>query len=148
MNQNVTYCLLHITKSTDKNNVFLYISLRCQEIFIMIVFHQITVYYHPFLQILKAFDKVWHNCIICKLRQNGTSDNILNSLFNFLRNRKQRVVFNGQASSLADVNAWVSKVSHLANFWFWLHKQSRWQLIKCQAICRWHFITFRCSQCK
>ena len=42
---------------------------------------------------------------ICKLKQNGISDNILNSLFNFLRNRKQRVVFSGQASSLADVNA-------------------------------------------
>ena len=40
-----------------------------------------------------------------QIKTEWQSDNILNSLFNFLRNRKQRVVFNGQASSLADVNA-------------------------------------------
>ena len=40
-----------------------------------------------------------------QIKTEWQSDNILNSLFNFLRNRKQRVVFSGQASSLADVNA-------------------------------------------
>ena len=42
----------------------------------------------------------WH---YLEIKQNGISDNILN-LFNFLRNRKQRVVLNGQISSLADVS--------------------------------------------
>ena len=56
----------------------------------------------------KLFDKLLQDSIIFKLKQNGISDNILNSLFNFLRNRKQKVALDGQASSLADVNAWVS----------------------------------------
>ena len=58
-----------------------------------------------FLVISKAFDKVWHDGIILQLKQNGISGNLLNLLSNFLRNRKQRVVLNGQTSSWADVNA-------------------------------------------
>ena len=57
-----------------------------------------------FLDISKAFDKVWHDGLIFKLKQNG---NLLNMLSNFLRNRKQRVVLNRQTSSWADVNAGV-----------------------------------------
>ena len=45
-----------------------------------------------FLDISKAFDKVWHDGIIFKLKQNGISGNLLDMLSNFLRNRKQRVV--------------------------------------------------------
>ena len=52
-----------------------------------------------FLDISKAFDKVWHGSLIFKLRQNGISGDIINILQEFLRNRKQRVVLNGQCSS-------------------------------------------------
>ena len=48
-----------------------------------------------FLDISKAFDKVWHDGLIFKLRQNGISGDIINILQEFLRNRKQRVVLNG-----------------------------------------------------
>ena len=48
-----------------------------------------------FLDISKAFDKVWHECIIFKLKQNCTSGELLNLLWNFLRSREQRVVLNG-----------------------------------------------------
>ena len=58
-----------------------------------------------FLDISKAFDKVWHDGLIFKLKQNGISSNLLNLLLNFLRNRKQRVVLKGQSSSWADVTA-------------------------------------------
>ena len=58
-----------------------------------------------FLDISKAFDKVWHDGIIFKLKQDGISGNLSNLLSNFLKNRKQRVVLNGQTSSWADVNA-------------------------------------------
>ena len=51
-----------------------------------------------FLDISKAFDKVWHEGIIFKLQQNGMSDDMLNILSDFLRNRKQRVTLNGQSS--------------------------------------------------
>ena len=52
-----------------------------------------------FLDISKAFDKVWHDGLIFKLRQNGISGDIINILQDFLRNRKQRVVLSGQCSS-------------------------------------------------
>ena len=60
-----------------------------------------------FLDISKAFDEVWHNGLIFKLRQDGISRNILIILGDFLRNRKQSVVLNGHCSFWADVRAGV-----------------------------------------
>ena len=51
-----------------------------------------------FLDISKAFDKVWHDGLIFKLEQNGISGNILKLFQNYLSNRKQRVVLNGSYS--------------------------------------------------
>ena len=48
----------------------------------------------------KAFDKVWHEVLVFKLKQNGISGDLLQILSDFLSNRKQRVVLNGQNSSL------------------------------------------------
>ena len=45
-----------------------------------------------FLDISKAFDKVWHKCLCCKLMQNGVSGNLLNVVNDFLCQRKQKVV--------------------------------------------------------
>ena len=45
-----------------------------------------------FLDISKAFDKVWHEGLIYKLQQNGISGELLNILIDFLSNRKQRLV--------------------------------------------------------
>ena len=47
----------------------------------------VNVYFHG-KTISKVFDKVRHNGITFKLKQNGISDNLLNLLSNFLRNRK------------------------------------------------------------
>ena len=52
-----------------------------------------------FPDISKAFDKVWHEGIIHKLKRNGISGNLLSLLTDFLRNRKQIVILNGQSSS-------------------------------------------------
>ena len=60
-----------------------------------------------FLDISKAFDKVWHEGVIFKLKQNGISGDLLNILTDFLSNRKQRVVLNGQVSTWTSVNAGV-----------------------------------------
>ena len=51
-----------------------------------------------FLDISKAFDKVWYKGLIYKLKQTGKSGNILNIIIDFLSFRKQQVVLNGQVS--------------------------------------------------
>ena len=71
-----------------------------------------------FLDISKAFDKVWHEGVITKLKQNGISDDLLNILSDFLRNRKQRVALNGQSSSWTYVNAGVPQESILGPLLF------------------------------
>ena len=52
-----------------------------------------------FLDISKAFDKVWHDGLLFKMKQNGISGNLLNVITDFLNQRKQRVVLNGQHSA-------------------------------------------------
>ena len=42
-----------------------------------------------FLDMSKAFDKVWHNGLICKLQSYGVHSNLLLLLKNYLSNRKQ-----------------------------------------------------------
>ena len=60
-----------------------------------------------FLDISKAFDKVLHEGLLLKLKQNGISRNLLNVLTDFLYQRKQRVVLNGQHSSWTNIEAGV-----------------------------------------
>ena len=60
-----------------------------------------------FLDISKVFNKVWEEGIIFKLKQNGISGKLLSVLFDFLKDRKQRVTLNGQVSSWTGVNAGV-----------------------------------------
>ena len=43
-----------------------------------------------FLDIFKAFDKVWHEGLVYKLKQNGISGKHLNVNIDFLSNRKQQ----------------------------------------------------------
>ena len=46
-----------------------------------------------------AFDKVWHEELLYKLKHTGISGNVLSLLKSFLKNRLQRVVLNGQCSN-------------------------------------------------
>ena len=74
-----------------------------------------------FLDISKAFDKVWHESLIFKLKQNGISGKLLNLIKDFLKKRKQRVVLNGQFSSWDDVNAGVPQGSILGPLLFLMY---------------------------
>ena len=51
-----------------------------------------------FLDISKAFDKVWHKGLLFKLSHNGISGNFFGVLSSFLSDRKQRALLNGQTS--------------------------------------------------
>ena len=66
-----------------------------------------------FLDISKAFNKVWHQCLLYKLKQNGILGNLLETLTDFLKDQKQRVVLNGQNSSWANVEAGIPQGSIL-----------------------------------
>ena len=58
-----------------------------------------------FLDISKAFDKVWHEGLLFKLRSMGISGELYNLLGNYLSDRFQRVILNGQTSSWRPVIA-------------------------------------------
>ena len=74
-----------------------------------------------FLDISKAFDKVWHEGLIFKLKQNGISGNFLNVITDFLHQRKQRVVSNGQHSSWTNIEAGISQGSILGRLFFLIY---------------------------
>ena len=74
-----------------------------------------------FLDISKAFDKVWHEGLIFKLKQNGISGNLLNLFCHFLSNRKQRVLLNGQVSDWSDLRAGVLQGSILGPLLFLIY---------------------------
>ena len=74
-----------------------------------------------FLDKYKAFDKFLHEGIIFKLKQNGISNELLNNLPDFPRNRKQRVTLNGQSSSWTNVNTGVPQGSVLGPLLFLIY---------------------------
>ena len=61
-----------------------------------------------FLDMSKAFDKVWHKGLLFKLKFYGVEGNLLNILENYLSDREQRVILCGQSSSWLGVNAGVA----------------------------------------
>ena len=71
-----------------------------------------------FLDISKAFEKVWHEGFIFKLKQNGISGNLLNLLCVF---RKQRIMLNGKVTDWSDVRAGVPQGSILAPLLFLIY---------------------------
>ena len=71
--------------------------------------------------ISKAFDKVWHQGLLYKLKQNGISGNSLEILTGFLKDRKQRVVLNGQNSLWANIEAGVPQGSILGPLLFLIY---------------------------
>ena len=74
-----------------------------------------------YLDMSKAFDKVWHEGLIFKLEQNGIEGKLLNLFKNYLNNRKQRVVLNGMESTWGEIKAGVSQGSVLCPLLFLIY---------------------------
>ena len=66
-----------------------------------------------FLDISEAFDKVWHEGLIYKLKQNGVKGNLLETLTNFLNDRKRKIVLKGNIQN----GQILKQVSLKVQFW-------------------------------
>ena len=66
-----------------------------------------------FLDISKAFDKVWHKGLIFKLKSYRVDGSLLILMENYLAGRQQRVVLNKQGSSWKSILAGVPQGSVL-----------------------------------
>ena len=71
-----------------------------------------------FLDISRAFDRVWHAGLLHKLRVAGVSGNLLYWLGDYLRDRQQRVCIDGQFSEWARLLAGVPQGSVLGPLLF------------------------------
>ena len=58
-----------------------------------------------FCDISRAFDRVWHEGLLFKLEKCGISNKLLAWLKNYLQDRYQRVVINGQMSTWSQIMA-------------------------------------------
>ena len=71
-----------------------------------------------FLDISKAFDKVWHEGLIFKLKSNSASGKLLDLIKSFLSKCYQRVVLNSKSSSWKPVLTCVPLGSVLGHYFF------------------------------
>ena len=65
-----------------------------------------------FLDLFKAFDKVWHQGLSFKLESFGIRETLLSLLEDYLSNRFQSVSLNGQESSWLPIKAGVPQGVH------------------------------------
>ena len=75
-----------------------------------------------FLDVSKAFDKVWHNGLIIKLKRFGITGILLSWFSSYLENRIQHVVLDGKAFKWERLHAGVSRGSVLGPLLFFIFK--------------------------
>ena len=86
-----------------------------------------------FLDLSKAFDRVWHEGLIYKLESSGIGGNLLSLIRNYLANRKQRVVLNGKSSQWASISAGVPQGSVLGPLFFLVYINDLVDNVDCDA---------------
>ena len=74
-----------------------------------------------FLDISKAFDKVWHDGLFFRLRQNGICGEMINISGELLSDRKEGLILNDQCSSWADICTGVPQGSILGPLLFLIY---------------------------
>ena len=74
-----------------------------------------------FINISKAFDRVWHEGLIYKIKCMGVKGDLLSLIESFLFERQQRVVLNGQESEWLTIKAGVPQGSILGPLFFFIY---------------------------
>ena len=94
----------------------------------MSITHNCTLFANPslevcdaFLDLSKAFDRVWHDDLLYNLKSNGTDSSLFKLIKLFLNKRCQRVVLNGLSSVWKSVTAGVAQGSILGPLFSHLH---------------------------
>ena len=73
------------------------------------------------LGIPRAFDRVWHERFLFKLKQNGVSGNLFQLIKSFLSGRFQRVLLNDQTSDWETIQAGMPQGSILGPLFFHIY---------------------------
>ena len=69
-----------------------------------------------FLDLLKAFDRVWHKGVICKLERLNMWNGLW--IYAFIQDKHQRIVFNGQFLNFSYIEAGIPQGSILGPLLF------------------------------
>ena len=83
-----------------------------------------------FLDISKAFDKIWLPGLIFKIKSFGISGDLLELIKNFLSSRFQTVLLNGQTSEWEKINAGVPQGSILGPLFFLILSDGTSSIVK------------------
>ena len=71
-----------------------------------------------FLDLSKAFDRIWHDGLLFKSKQKGVSENLFQLITSFLSGRFQRVLLNGQTSYWETILVGIPQGSILDHYFF------------------------------
>ena len=85
------------------------------------------------LDISKAFNKVWDDGLIYKLKCNGITGDLLRLIESFLSDMYQRVVLNGQTSTWSKIKAGVPQGSILGPLFFLIYINDLPSELRCSA---------------
>ena len=86
-----------------------------------------------FLDLTKAFDKVWHTGLKYKIERCGITGNLLKWLSSYLSQRTQRVVINGKHSELQEIQAGVPQGSVLGPLLFLIYINDICENLSCET---------------
>ena len=108
----------------------IYSTIRLENVYRGLDDHQESIFVS--LDISKAFDRVWHEGLIHKLKQNGICGPLLAWFTSYLTNRRQRVVISGQTSTYQNLYAGVPQGSILGPFLFLVYVSDMTKDLKTQ----------------